>query len=301
MKRVTPGFLFDNPLPNHQGDGDKQARGRVLVIAGSVEMPGAALLASLGALRAGAGILQIATCQTSAPHLGMAMPEARVVGCRETTGGGIDPSAIPRLCALASRCDSVLLGPGMMDDEAVAAVTLALLTEVRGPAFVLDASAFTLMRKHGNILQGQGGRVLVTPHAGEMAKFLSITRDEVEGEPIGAARKAAAVVGGVVALKGKATHIVDPSDQLWLCDHGCIGLATSGSGDTLAGILAGLLARGAAPALAAVWSVYAHAEAGQRLAAKNGAVGFLAREISGEIPRILEDLGQGRRRGRDAE
>ena len=301
MKRVTPGFLFDNPLPNHQGDGDKQARGRVLVIAGSVEMPGAALLASLGALRAGAGILQIATCQTSAPHLGMAMPEARVVGCRETTGGGIDPSAIPRLCALASRCDSVLLGPGMMDDEAVATVTLALLTEVRGPAFVLDASAFTVMRKHGNVLQGQGGRVLVTPHAGEMAKFLNITRDEVEGDPINAAHKAAAVVGGVVALKGKATHIVDPSDQLWLCDHGCIGLATSGSGDTLAGILAGLLARGAAPALAAVWSVYAHAEAGQRLAAKNGAVGFLAREISGEIPRILEDLGQGRRRGRDAE
>jgi ADP-dependent NAD(P)H-hydrate dehydratase len=301
LKRVTSDFLFDNPLPNHKGDGDKQARGRVLVIAGSVEVPGAALLASLGALRAGAGILQIATCQTSAPHLGMAMPEARVVGCRETTGGGIDPSAIPRLRALASRCDSVLLGPGMMDDEAVATVTLALLTEVRGPAFVLDASAFTVMRKHGSVLQGQGGRVLVTPHAGEMAKFLNITRDEVEGDPIGAARKAAAVVGGVVALKGKATHIVDPSDQLWLCDHGCIGLATSGSGDTLAGILAGLLARGAAPALAAVWSVYVHAEAGQRLAARNGAVGFLAREISGEIPRILEDIGQGGRRERDAE
>ena len=173
------------------------------------------------------------------------MPEALVVGCRETTGGGFDPSAIPRLRALASGCDAVLLGPGMMDDEAVAAVTLALLTEVRGPTFVLDASAFTGMRKHGNVLQRQGGRVVVTPHSGEMAKFLNITRDEVEGDPIGAARKAAAVVGGVVALKGKATHIVDPSDQLWLCEHGCIGLATSGSGDTLAGILAGLLARGA--------------------------------------------------------
>ena len=78
-------------------------------------------------------------------------------------------------------CDAVLLGPGMIDDEAVAAVTLALLTEVRGPAFVLDASAFTVMRKYGNVLQRQGGRVVVTPHAGEMAKFLNITRDEVEG------------------------------------------------------------------------------------------------------------------------
>lgn len=72
---------------------------------------------------------------------------------------------------------------------------------------------------------------------------MNITRDEVEGDPIDAVRKAAAIVGGVVALKGKATHIVDPSDQLWLCEHGCIGLATSGSEDTLAGLLAGLLVR----------------------------------------------------------
>lgn len=299
MKRVTPGFLFENPLPTHKEDGDKQARGRVLVIAGSVEMPGAALLASLGVLRAGAGILQIATCQTSAPHLGVAMPEALVVGCRETTGGGVDPSAVPRLCALAKGCDAVLLGPGMMDEEAVALIALALLTGVQGPTFVLDASAFTGMRKHGNVLQQQAGRVVVTPHSGEMAKFLDVTRDEVDGDPVAAARKAAAVVGGIVALKGKATHIVDPSDQLWLCEHGCIGLATSGSGDTLAGILAGLLARGAAPALAAAWSVYVHAEAGQRLAARTGALGFLAREIPGEIPRILDDLREGR--SRDAE
>ena len=139
------------------------------------------------------------------------------------------------------------------------------------------------------------------PHAGEMAKFMNITRDEVEGDPIDAVRKAAAIVGGVVALKGKATHIVDPSDQLWLCEHGCIGLATSGSEDTLAGILAGLLARGAAPTLAAAWSVYANAEAGQRLAARNGVVGFLAREIPGEIPGILEDLREGVGRGSDAE
>ena len=129
------------------------------------------------------------------------MPEALVVGCRETTGGGVDPSAVPRLCALAKGCDAVLLGPGMMDEEAVALITLALLTGVQGPTFVLDASAFTGMRKHGNVLQQQAGRVVVTPHSGEMAKFLDVTRDEVDGDPVAAARKAAAVVGGVVALK----------------------------------------------------------------------------------------------------
>src|SRR5437764_8058691 len=96
LTRVTPDFLRAHPLPRHEHDGDKQARGRVLVIAGSTEVPGAALLAGLGALRAGAGVLQIATCRTAAPHLGIAMPEAMVVGCRETAAGGIDPADAPR-------------------------------------------------------------------------------------------------------------------------------------------------------------------------------------------------------------
>jgi ADP-dependent NAD(P)H-hydrate dehydratase len=130
----------------------------------------------------------------------------------------------------------------------------------------------------------------VTPHSGEMAKFLEVSRQEVDREPLAAAQKAARLIGGVVALKGAITHIVSPSGESWLCDHGCIGLATSGSGDTLAGILAGLLARGVAPGLAACWSAYIHAEAGQRLTKRHGAVGFFAREIPGEIPGIMQDL-----------
>ena len=131
---------------------------------------------------------------------------------------------------------------------------------------------------------------MVTPHAGEMAKFLGKPRDDVERDPLAAAKKTSALIGGVVALKGVRTHIASPSGEFWLCDHGCIGLATSGSGDTLAGIMVGLLARGAQPEEAALWSVYIHGEAGQRLTRKSGSVGFLAREIPDEIPRILEDL-----------
>jgi ADP-dependent NAD(P)H-hydrate dehydratase len=286
---VTPEFLHAHPLPRHEQEGDKQARGRVLVIAGSVEVPGAALLAGLGVLRAGAGILQIATCQSAASHLAMAMPEAMVVGCRETPAGGIDPANAPRLSELASGSDAVLIGPGMMDEAAVAKLTSELLQRVKTPAFVLDASAFATLNP--TALPGRhAGRIVATPHSGEMAKFLARPREEVDDAPLRAARQAAAALQAVIAMKGASTHIVSPNGEAWLCENGSIGLATSGSGDTLAGILAGLLARSTQPALATIWAVYMHGEAGCRLAKRNGTLGLLAREIPGEIPSIMQQL-----------
>lgn len=290
LPEVTAEFLRANPLPDPDHEGDKQQRGRVLVIAGSVEIPGAALLAGLSVLRAGAGILQIATCRTAAPHLGIAMPEAMVIGCAETLSGGIDPSNTPRLAELASRCDAILIGPGMMDDDTVGMLTSDLLQRSDCPAFVLDAAAFTCLGKSAEMLRKHAGRIVVTPHSGEMAKFLGVERSEVDADPLKAARRAAKQLQAVVAMKGASTHIVSPNGEAWLCDHGSIALATSGSGDTLAGILTGLLARGATPTLATLWAVYLHGEAGRRLAGRNGTFGLLAREIPGEIPGIMQEL-----------
>ncbi len=290
MKKVTQDLLSDYPLPDHAG-GDKRGRGRVLVVAGSMQIPGAALLASLSALRAGAGVLQVATCEAVAPQLGIAMPEAMVFGYPATSQGGIHPSACAKLAELAAECDAVLIGPGMTDQEATAELAVGLLRSVNGPNFAFDASAFIGLRAHLNMVRAHNDRVVVTPHSGEMAKFLGMPREEVEREPLAAAQEACRLSGSVVVLKGVSTYIVSPSRESWFCEHGCVGLATSGSGDTLGGIVAGLLARGTGPAPAAIWSVYIHAEAGQRLTRKTGSVGFLAREIPGEIPRILEDFG----------
>jgi ADP-dependent NAD(P)H-hydrate dehydratase len=261
----------------------------VLVIAGSVEVPGAALLTGLGALRAGAGILQIATCRSAAPHLGIAMPEAMVIGCPETPSGGIDPASSPRLTDLGSGCDAVLIGPGMMDEAAVAELTSELLKRLEKPVFVLDASAFATLTA-SEMPGGRAGRIVVTPHSGEMARFLDVPREQVDNAPLRAARQAAAALQAVVAMKGASTHVVSSDGEAWLCDNGSIGLATSGSGDTLAGILAGLLARATHPPLATIWAVYMHAEAGRRLAKRNGTLGLLAREIPDEIPSIMQEL-----------
>jgi ADP-dependent NAD(P)H-hydrate dehydratase len=289
---LTPALLRGMPLPDPEG-GDKERRGRVMVVGGGAEVPGALLLAGAAALRAGAGKLQMATCRSVAPHLALAMPEGRVLGLPETPEGGIAPAAAAGVLRdRVGRCAAVLVGPGMVGEAGeAAALTAALLdAPAAGPAFVLDAGALSGLADRVASLRRHGGRVVLTPHAGEMAGLLGMEKAAVEADPLGTARRAAAMLHAVVALKGGTTWIAAPGGGAWVNRHGCVGLGTSGSGDALAGLVAGLLARGAEPAQAVLWGVYLHAEAGRRLARAQGPLGFLAREIPGEIPRIMADL-----------
>ena len=290
---VTPEFLSRMPLPQPAEDGDKDHRGRVLVIAGGVSVPGAALLAATAALRAGAGKLQIATCQSIATHLGLAVPEALVIGLPETSSGEIDPSAAILLRERIARCDAVLIGPGMLDIEAAAALTADLLACDPGSAFVLDAGALGRLKDNAAVLARHKARTVITPHTGEMAGLLGIDKYEVLARPAEIASETASLLNCVVALKGSCTYIAAPGEGIWTYRDGNVGLATSGSGDTLAGIIAGLLARGIAPLQAAQWGIYLHGEAGNRLARTCGPLGFLARELLAEIPRIMAGLKHG--------
>ena len=260
------------------------------MIAGSPEVPGAALLAGVAALRAGAGKLQIATVASIAPHLGLAVPEALVVALPESPEGGISPMTAKLLVPRLQRCDAVLIGPGMLDEEAVRDLAATVLDGADGPTFVLDAGALTRLAEITDALRRQRGRMVITPHTGEMATLLGIPRRAVMANLLGSAREAASRLQAVVALKGATTYIVSPQGEAWFFDEGNVGLATSGSGDTLAGIIVGLLARGATPLEAAMWGVYLHGEAGNRLSHIHGHVGFLARELLDAIPRIMADL-----------
>jgi len=186
-------------------------------------------------------------------------------------------------------CDAVLVGPGMTDPVAVAALTEALLKRLDGPVLVLDALAFSTLTAD-EMPKRRTGKIVVTPHSGEMATFLGTRREDVDQAPLNSARRAAAALPAVVAMKGAETYVVAENGQAWLSRNGCIGLATSGSGDTLAGILAGLLARGTEASLATAWAVYMHGQAGQNLSARHGSFGLLAREIPGEIPAIMREL-----------
>lgn len=286
-------YLKNNPLPLPQGETDKDSRGRVIVVGGHREVPGGVLLAGVSALRAGAGKVQIATVESAAMGLAMALPEARVTGLPETESGDIAADNGARIEAMIQDEDAVLIGPGMLDDNHAGSLAATLLKTLDRVSIVLDAAALTGLRRDTDLVQRRAGHLVMTPHAGEMATFLGIHRDEVIADPLGAAHRAAALTGSVVVMKGSCTHIVDAQGQASVCRHGNVGLATSGSGDTLAGIIVGLMARGAPPLLAAQWGVFIHAEAGERLRKRLGLLGYLAREIPAEIPGIMEGLPPG--------
>ena len=287
---LTADILRQMPLPDPK-EGDKRARGNVLVVAGGREVPGAALLAGVGALRAGAGRLQMATAETNAPALAVALPEALVRGLPEASTGGFGPQAIDTVRSMTDRADSVLIGPGLNDSEELLRLTEAAI-EAAPPdvTFVLDAGAIKGLQAIKDLIKRRGGRVIITPHAGEMAGMMAMTRQEVEKDPVCVAEAAARDLNVVVALKGARTFLVSPNDRTIVCREGNVGLATSGSGDVLAGVVSGLAARGADPFEAACWGVYLHAEAGDRLAKRIGPLGFLARELPNEIPGLMAQI-----------
>src|SRR5205085_4193383 len=263
----------------------------VLIIGGSVVTPGAALLAGLGALRAGAGRLRIVTCSRNATALGIALPEALVLGAAETAEGGIDPGCVEQLAPFLDSADAVLIGPGMTDQDAIDALARALFQKAPASAgWVFDARAISSIRQLGSLRKSNDKPIIITPHAGEMAGLLDRERREIEADPARFAREAATAFHATVALKGARTFIAEADARRLVCCQGNPGLATSGSGDVLAGVIAGLLARAAEPFVATSWGVYLHARAGDHLAERIGPLGFLAREILPEIPRIMQEL-----------
>ncbi|KPH04270.1 hypothetical protein AOG23_34130 [Rhizobium acidisoli] len=287
MQIIDAQFLESLPLPQ-PAEGSKEERGRVCIIGGSREVPGAVLLAALGAMRAGAGKLQIVTVESRAGALAVAMPEALVIDVPETPAGGLLCSPV---ASMASRWDSahaLLVGPGMVEEADGHEILKSLLDRTGEAVIVVDAGALPRITELGESLHRRTGRVIITPHAGEMANLLGVDKAAVETDPTLAASRLTEEFGLIVIMKGSQTIITAP-EGIWRYEGGGVGLATSGSGDVLAGLVAGLAARGAEPVAAAMWGVFLHGEAGSQLAMKVGPLGFLAREIPDLIPNLMSE------------
>jgi len=287
---MSEGTLLDRntlaqfPLPQVT-EGDKHSHGRLLIVAGSRSLAGAALLCAMAAMRSGLGRLQIATVASVAPSLSVAMPESRTVGLDEDKRGDFGPKSIGQVAELASDVDAVVAGPGMFESSACEAMAAALLKT--DAALALDAGILRALPPVTAETRRAKGWPILLPHAGEMAALLECEEAAIEADPIGCGKACAQRYDAVTLVKGAVSHVVHPDGRVWTHRGGVPGLGVSGSGDTLAGIVGGLLARGADPLTALLWAVRLHGEAGEVLSRKVGPVGFLAREIAEEIPALL--------------
>jgi ADP-dependent NAD(P)H-hydrate dehydratase len=293
---VTPSLLRDWPLPA-PGE-DKYSRGAVLVIGGGRTTPGAVLLAGTAALRAGAGKLTLAVAESVAVQVGVALPECGAIGLPENADGSITAEGLERLSSSLTRADTILVGPGLDDMDLAVELLRRLLEqeELAGmpqgpglPAVVLDAYALAALVNLEEVLEPWRGRLILTPNLREAEILLGRDLKDLEADVSSIAQRFDAVVScqGVIARpRGNRPASV----ERWKITTGYGGLGTSGSGDVLAGTIAGLRARGTSDTQAACWGTHLHAAAADRLASKLGPLGFLARELADELPALMLEL-----------
>jgi hydroxyethylthiazole kinase-like uncharacterized protein yjeF len=217
--------------------------------------------------------------------LALAMPEAMVLGLPEAADGGFAGGAVDRIAELASGVDAVIAGPGVKRSESCKRIADVLLES--SASLALDVALLrTIEPLHERELARSSPPILL-PNADELASLLECEPTHIDQDPIGCGARAARLYRSIVLVKGVTSHVVTPDGECWTFNGGAPGLGVSGSGDVLAGIVGGLLARGAEPLNALLWSVWLHGEAGARLAEKVGPVGFLARQIADEVPALL--------------
>lgn len=270
---ITPVVLRAWGLPD-PGE-SKKSRGRIIVVGGSRRTPGAVVLAAEAALRVGAGRLGVVVPKSVDAQLGAVIPEAAVFALPDESADPF-PDGIRDEIA---RADAVLVGPGFDDPDETRA-TLTRVAECDPRTLVLDAYALGVLPDVDR--RTLPHRLILNPNTEETAILLG--RD-LGGDRIADLVEVAERYDAVVNCYG---DIVDAAGGSWRIAAGGPGLGTSGSGDVLAGAIAGMAARGLEPARAAVWGAWTHARAGDRLTSRMG-LGFLARDIAAEIPFALHE------------
>ena len=287
MTPIDLAWRNANPLPP-PGGADKNSRGRVFAVGGSRRVPGALSLTAEAALRVGAGKVRMGTIEAAAIPIGLAMPECGVIALAEGGDGEIGVDAAPAMIEQIESCDAFLFGPGMGGRSNVDALTRRVIDRPReGLSILLDAAPLACAAGLETMIAAHEGRAILTPHHGELAYLTGKSEEAIAAEPEKAAREAAVRFGAIVVLKHARTIIAAPDGTALAHDSDTPGLATGGSGDVLAGVIGGLLARGTPPLAAAGWGVWLHAAAGRAAAEQVGPTGFLARDLLQHLPRLL--------------
>jgi NAD(P)H-hydrate epimerase len=285
-------------LPKRPLDSHKGTFGRVLVIAGSAKYIGAAYLACEGAIRVGAGLVTLAIPRSLQPILAAKLTEATYLPLPEAlpeNGNTLSPEASEIILSEASKYQALLVGCGLGQDSDVARLLRQTLLTSRYPGtpMVLDADALNVMSKIPEWWLGLRGEAVVTPHPGEMSRLTGMAIGEINATRLNTTRESALRWSKSVVLKGAYTVISSPQGHVRISPFANPGLASAGTGDVLAGVMAGLLAQGLSTFDAASCAVYLHGAAGEQARLDMGDTGMVASDLLPRLPLAIKQVREG--------
>jgi hydroxyethylthiazole kinase-like uncharacterized protein yjeF len=287
---LNPRWVRDR-LPARPSGGNKGTFGRVLVVAGSERYAGAARLASLGALRAGAGLVTLACTERVQQLVAPNASEVTYLPLADRDGA-IAAEAAGAVASAVASYDALLIGPGLAQGRGQEAFVRQVLCSLGegAPPVVIDADGLNNLAKLPRWWERVAARCVLTPHPGEHSRLTRTSIDAIQRDRLSSARDAARGWEQVVVLKGAYTVVAAPDGRAGVSPYANPALASAGTGDVLAGAIAGLLAQGLSPFDAACCSVYLHAAAAEGLRADTGDAGMLAGDLLPELPRTVREL-----------
>ena len=272
-------------LPPRAADANKGTFGRVLVVAGSRGMSGAAVLCASAALRGGAGLVRLAVPEGILPIVATANPCYTTAPLPEDERGQLDAAALPELLELMRGNSVAELGPGLGQSQAIGDMIVAVLEQTDMP-LVLDADALNVLAGRLDALRRHAGPIVVTPHPGEFARLLGCDIPTVQARRQELAADFAVAQGVIVVLKGHGTVVTD-GRRVFVNPTGNPGMATGGSGDVLGGLLAALIGQKMETFAAAQLGVYLHGLSGDLARGERGEVSLIATDLLHFLPQAF--------------
>jgi len=277
--------------PGRGADSSKFSSGQVLIAGGSRGLTGAVCMAAQAAGRAGAGYVTVAVPDELEAVFEIKLNESMSRGC-PSSAGALTAAAAEQIAEAAERAGAVVLGPGLGRDGEQAELVARVAGRVEAP-LVIDADGLSALAGRPGALAGRPGPTVLTPHAGELGRLLERDSEQIAAHRVTSAREAAEAAGAIVVLKGDDTIIAAPGGRLAVNGLASPALATAGTGDVLAGMIAALIARGVEPFAAGCAAVHAHARAGVDAARRIGAPeSVVATDVIASIPAGLRLEGE---------
>lgn len=277
-------------LPARREDSHKGDYGRVFVVAGSPGMTGAAFLCCEGALRSGSGLVTNGIPESLNPIMEIKLTECMTLPLTETQGQTLGVAAEKQILDFSGKSDVVVLGPGLGRSSETRPLIRKLIQEIETP-IVLDADGIIALEGNLDLLKDRRGRLVLTPHPGEMSNLTGKDVAEVQSMREDVAKSVAEVTGSVVCLKGHRTVVANPEGDVYVNETGNSGMATGGMGDILTGMIASFIGQGVDDYSAAVIAVYLHGLAGDIAAEKKGPFNMVATDVLDYLPEAFSRAG----------